>query len=127
MECTLHRFAKTSILLPVTQTTPILRVDAIPHIPVECRKGPVLHSLHMPVLDRIEMQVIRVVLIIPVIADSMLPETAPPEGRFVAAAFAITYPLLTMHGRAAALADKALDHRPAFAEVCVTLRQGVKG
>ena len=74
----------------------------------------------MPVLDRIELQVIHVVGVVSFIADSVLPEAPLPDT-----------PLATVHshlgssfGLWESLGKACLDESPAGREVRVASRQG---
>jgi hypothetical protein len=49
---------------------------------VECGVRPILHPLHIAVLERIDMYIIHMPLIIGIITDLMLPIVALPDATF---------------------------------------------
>ena len=62
---------------------PILRVNALADITMKRRIRPIGHALHMTMLYRIPMDVIRVPLKILLITNLMLPESALPKRALV--------------------------------------------
>jgi len=58
---------------------------AEPHHAMERRKWPILDALHIAVLDRIEVNVVRVPCKIVVVVDRVLPEAALPDAAFALA------------------------------------------
>ena len=69
----------------------------------------------MPVLDRIEVQVIHVVGVVPFIADGVFPEAPLPD-----ASLATVHPHLgSLFGLWESLGKTRLDEAPAGREVCI--------
>ena len=59
--------------------TPIQRIDSFIDESLKRRMRPIPHALDPSMLDRVEMNVINVALVIIIIAYQMLPESALPD------------------------------------------------
>ena len=68
--------------LPAHCTHPIAHIQPIAHITVKCRIRPIGGVLHIPVFDRVVVDVIGMTGKIVFIADLMLPESPLPDRRF---------------------------------------------
>ena len=63
-------------------STPVLEIQAVSYVAVKGRIRPVDYALYVPMLYRVEMDVISMPLEIQFIPDLMLPEPALPDCRF---------------------------------------------
>ena len=62
--------------------SPVPEIHTIPHITVERRMRPVGYPFHIPMLYRIEMNVVGMALEIQFVPDLMFPEPTLPDRRF---------------------------------------------
>ena len=67
---------------------PIRRIHAILQKPVKSRPRPLPRRSNIPMLDRVEMDVVHVILVVLFITDAMLPESLLPEGHILTISFA---------------------------------------
>lgn len=93
-------------------SSPISRVDAISHKVVKSCPCPITRRSNIPVLDRIEMDVIEMIFVVPFITDPMFPKSLLPERNSMTILVAIS------------LCKLPLDDAPTSREIWICFVQG---
>ena len=81
---------------------PVSLIHTVLHVLMECRPGPIYRRSHIAVFDRVEMNVIHMVFIVPFVTDSVFPKPLLPEGWLAASSvpkFLCETPLIMLQRR----------------------------